>query len=188
MIFNNKTFTIIGHRGAKGLAPENTLRSFQIASELHVDAIEFDMHRCHCCQDELVIIHDENVDRTTNGSGYVDSFVVEELPKLDADMGERIPTLTEAVNTIPPEIAMNIELKGTGTSDLGRKYDLRDREYLVSSFYESELIDFKRIRNNVVVALLCLRCTANHLKVASDLDVVEINISEISASSPPPLD
>ena len=181
MSFNSKAFTIIDHRGAKGLAPENTLWSFQIVSELNVDAIEFDAHRCHCCQDEIVIIHDENVDRTTNGSGYVDSFVVGELQKLDAGMGERIPTLTEAVNTIPPEIAINVELKGTGTSDLGREYDLQDREYLVSSFYESELIDFKRIRNDVAVALLCLRCTVNHLKVASGLDAVVINISEISA-------
>ena len=134
------------------------------------------------CQDELVIIHDANTDRTTNDSGYVDSFIVEDLQKFDAGMGERIPTLTEALNIIPSEIAVNIELKGTGTSNLGRKYDLRDREYLVSSFYESELMDFKRIRNDVAVALLCLRCTANHLKVASDLDAVTINISEISAS------
>ena len=179
MSFNNKTFTIIGHRGAKGLAPENTLRSFQTAAALNVDAIEFDVH---CCQDEFVIIHDQNVASTTNGSGCVDSFAVEDLQKLDAGMGERIPILAEALSAIPSEIAINIELKGAGTAVLGRKFDLQDREYLVSSFRESELIDFKRIRADISVALLCLRFTADHLKVASDLDAMAINIGEISAS------
>ena len=60
---------IIGHRGASGYEPENTLRSFAKAIELGVDMIEFDVHVC--ASGELVIIHDDTVDATTNGSGLV---------------------------------------------------------------------------------------------------------------------
>jgi glycerophosphoryl diester phosphodiesterase len=74
--------TKIGHRGACGYAPENTLLSFQKAIELNVDMVELDVYVCKT--GELVVIHDEKVDRTTNGHGYVMEKTFEELRSLDA--------------------------------------------------------------------------------------------------------
>lgn len=68
----NKMIQIMGHRGASGLEPENTLRSFRKAIELGVDYIECDVHATK--DGHLVLIHDSTVDRTTNGTGEVKSF------------------------------------------------------------------------------------------------------------------
>ncbi len=68
---------IFGHRGAMAYEPENTLRSFKKAIDLGVDGIEFDVRRCK--SGEIVIIHDEKVDRTTNGRGYVRDLSSSEL-------------------------------------------------------------------------------------------------------------
>jgi glycerophosphoryl diester phosphodiesterase len=75
-------FLKIGHRGAAGHAPENTLLSFQKAMDLGVDMIELDVYVCKT--GELVVIHDEKVDRTTNGTGYVREKTLDELKILDA--------------------------------------------------------------------------------------------------------
>ena len=102
----------IGHRGAAALEPENTLRGFRKAIEIGVDYVEFDIHRCKSW--ELVVIHDETVDRTTNGKGFVRDLTLQELKKLDAGKGERIPTLQEAIDACKGKIKMNIELKDKG--------------------------------------------------------------------------
>ena len=67
----------IGHRGAKGYEPENTLASFQKAIELQVDGIELDVHLSS--DNQLVVIHDKTINRTTNGKGLVNSFTKTEL-------------------------------------------------------------------------------------------------------------
>ena len=72
----------IGHRGAAGYAPENTLLSFQKAMDLGVDMIELDVYVCKT--GELVVIHDEKVERTTNGTGYIREKTFSELRSLDA--------------------------------------------------------------------------------------------------------
>ena len=87
-------FPIIGHRGAAGLEPENTLRSFSRAVRLGVDAVELDVHWVH---DELIVIHDDTLERTTNGTGPLDSISLAELRELDAGAGERIPTDRKSV-------------------------------------------------------------------------------------------
>lgn len=102
----------IGHRGAAALEPENTLRGFRKAIEIGVDYVEFDIHRCK--SGELVVIHDETVDRTTNGKGFVADLTLQELKKLDAGKGEGIPTLQEVVDVCKGKIKMYIELKATG--------------------------------------------------------------------------
>jgi glycerophosphoryl diester phosphodiesterase len=105
----------IGHRGAAGHAPENTLRSFSKAVELGCDMTELDVHLCG--SGELVVIHDETVDRTTNGSGEVASLTLTELKQLDAGLGERIPTLEEVLALLRGRVKLNIELKGLGTAE-----------------------------------------------------------------------
>ena len=86
----DKKILKIGHRGAMGHEPENTLRSFKKALALNVDAIELDVYVCKT--GELVVIHDDKIDRTTNGTGYTEDKTFTELRQLDAGKGELIPT------------------------------------------------------------------------------------------------
>lgn len=108
-------FRVIGHRGAAGHAPENTLVSFQKALELGVDAVECDVHLSK--DGEVVVIHDETVERTTNGSGYVKDLTTAELQRLDAGKlfdayrGERIPLLREVCQLIRGQAGLVLEIK-----------------------------------------------------------------------------
>ena len=105
----------IGHRGAAGYEPENTLRSFKAAASLGADMVELDVHLC--ASSEIVVIHDETVNRTTNGSGAIANLTLSELKTFDAGIGEKIPTLGEVFSTMKGSVGINIELKGKGTSD-----------------------------------------------------------------------
>ena len=104
----------IGHRGAAGRAPENTLFSFEKAVLLGCDMTELDVHLCR--SGEIVVIHDETVDRTTDGSGRVSDLTLNELKLLNAGQGEAIPTLYEVLSLLRDMISLNIELKGLGTA------------------------------------------------------------------------
>ena len=119
---------IIGHRGAMGYEPENTLRSFQKALDLGVDMIEFDVHLCK--SGELVVFHDEKVNRTTNGQGYIAQKSLEKLKELDAGQGEKIPTLEEVLDLVKGKAKVNIELKGKNTalkaSEIVKKYEIKN--------------------------------------------------------------
>ena len=140
---------IIGHRGAAGEEPENTLRSFSKAVELGADMVELDIRIC--ASGELVVIHDETVDRTTNGSGRVNDLDFSKLRKLDAGSGEMIPTLDEVIELIDGCLGLDIELKDPGTAEQVRKIldkandeGIIDGEnIIVSSFDPSILLDFK---------------------------------------------
>ena len=93
----------IGHRGAKGHVAENTLASFQKALDLKVDGIELDVHLSS--DGTVMVIHDETIDRTTSGKGFVKDFLSLELNKLE------IPTLTDVLDLIAKKCFVNIEIK-----------------------------------------------------------------------------
>jgi len=99
----------IGHRGACGHAPENTLRSMRRALELGVDGFEFDIQLSR--DGEPVVIHDETLERTTNGAGLVSDYSREELQRFDAGGGERIPSLSDALDLADKRCRLFIELK-----------------------------------------------------------------------------
>lgn len=100
---------VYAHRGASIECPENTLMAFRRALEIGVDGIELDVH---LSKDGVpVVIHDEAVDRTTNGTGAVDDLSVEELKRLDAGRGEAIPTLAEVLDLVGDRLHVNIEIK-----------------------------------------------------------------------------
>ncbi|MCS7054552.1 MAG: hypothetical protein NZM18_00010 [Thermoflexales bacterium] len=134
---------IIGHRGASAHAPENTLAAFMLALEQGADGVELDVTRC--ATGELVVIHDDRVDRTTNGRGWVHKLSLAELRGLDAGRGERIPTLDEvivATAAAPRPCLLNIEIKSVAISSDGlerqvvevvRRHACEDR-VLFSSF------------------------------------------------------
>ena len=96
----------IGHRGAKGFVSENTLPSFQKAMEIGVDGIELDVRLT--ADGELVVIHDEAIDRTTNGNGLVSQFSLKELKAFRINSTLEIPTLREVLNIIDKKCFINI--------------------------------------------------------------------------------
>ena len=102
----------IGHRGAAALEPQNTLRAFQRALDLGVDAIEFDVR--WTADRQLVIVHSEDLAETTNGQGKVCERSLAELRALDAGQGERIPTLDETLELLKDKALMVVDLKLAG--------------------------------------------------------------------------
>ena len=99
----------IGHRGAKGYVAENTLASFQKAIDLNVDAVELDVHLSLDC--EIIVIHDETINRTTNGNGFVKDITAAQLK------AHGIPTLTEVIHLVNQKCVINIEIKDSKTTD-----------------------------------------------------------------------
>jgi glycerophosphoryl diester phosphodiesterase len=107
---------IIAHRGASALAPENTMASFELAYTSGADGIELDV--MFSKDEELVVIHDDTVDRTTNGSGRVSDFTLRTLRGLDAGSvfagafrGEHLPSLAEVYEHLGGKLLINVELK-----------------------------------------------------------------------------
>jgi len=153
----------IGHRGAYGYAPENTLKSFQKAIELGVDVIELDVQVCK--SGELVVIHDDTVDRTTNGSGLVKKLKLTDLKKFDAGKGERIPILEEVLGLVNRKVRVNIELKGPKTAKpvmrlineyiKNKGWNLDD--FVISSFSRKELKAARRLNPLISIGFLISR-------------------------------
>lgn len=104
----------VGHRGAAGHAPENTLAAIQTGIDLGVDFVEVDVRRT--ADDVLVLLHDETLDRTTSGKGRVESLPLQDLKKVKTENGEQIPTLEEALRAIAGKAGLMLELKVRGTA------------------------------------------------------------------------
>jgi glycerophosphoryl diester phosphodiesterase len=92
---SSATVQLIAHRGGSVNYPENTMAAFQHAIDIGADWIEFDVQRTR--DDVLVVIHDETVDRTTNGSGKVGGLTLEQIQALDAGNGEQVPTFEQVI-------------------------------------------------------------------------------------------
>lgn len=129
-------FLKIGHRGAAGHEPENTMRSFVEAIKLGADALEFDIRSS--ADKKVVVIHDAMVDwTTTNGSGRVGSFTYNELRRFDAGRGEKIPALEQVFGVLGKENpwdwkpSFHIELKETGMEK--EVLSLIERSHLIDS-------------------------------------------------------
>ena len=102
----------IGHRGAAGHAPENTLAAIQKGIALGVDFVEIDVRRT--ADDVLVVLHDTTVNRTTNGRGRIDHLSLQEVKKFNAGNGEHIPTLEEVLKMAGGRAGLVLELKTKG--------------------------------------------------------------------------
>lgn len=168
---------VIGHRGAAGLAPENTLAGFAHAVRLGVDAVELDVHLS--ADERLVVVHDERVDRTTDGSGKVANTTFAALRRLDAGTGERIPTLDEVLEAVPTRIAVNIELKGRGTAaPVARALAGCTRPLLVSAFDHGELARFHGLCPAIPCAPLLGKWRRGVLETAQTLDAWSVNLAD----------
>jgi len=103
----------IAHRGASAYEPENTLRAFERAIELGATMMELDIHLSS--DGHLMVIHDPDLARTTNGSGLVPQYTRAEIQRLDAGQGEKIPTLAEVIDLVRGRAELYIEMKGQHT-------------------------------------------------------------------------
>jgi len=152
---NQKKITIIGHRGAKSVAPENTLKSFKKAIELGADFIEFDMHLSK--DGEIVIMHDEDVFAITGKKGLIKNMSLVELKNLDCGEGEKIPTLLEVIEIAKGKIGLQCEIKAKNLTEqmvnLLRTHSLINSS-LISSFIFTELVQLKKIEPNLKIGLL----------------------------------
>jgi len=159
----------VGHRGAKAYAPENTLTSFKKAIEIGVDAIELDVRKTK--DNQIVVIHDADIKRTTNGEGLVSELTLKEIKGFSADQGEKIPTLEEALNFLDKKVKVFIELKETGIEEqvlsIVHKNHL-EKNVVITSFLEEALKKVRELNNDVETGLIY----ANHknpVKAALDL-------------------
>jgi len=175
--------SLIAHRGCADQAPENTIAAVEAAAP-HVDAIEIDVRACDT--GEIVVFHDETLDRVTDATGRVDDTSLGALRDLDVlGTGEPIPTLGEVLSTVaaaPGDVGLDVELKTPGIER--RVLDACgpaavDVRY--SSFHESTLRELRRIDEDASLAVLCSRLPTMHLTLASAIDATAIHPSKVLA-------
>ncbi len=150
----------IGHRGAKGYEPENTLISFEKAITMGADGIELDVHLS--IDGHLIVIHDETIDRTTNGKGVVNQLTLEELKSFTINGEYTIPTLDEVLDLVNQRCFVNIELKNQDTAEKvvqliehyisEKKWD--HSHFIVSSFDWNALQQVRFLNNDIRIGVL----------------------------------
>lgn len=150
----------IGHRGAKGYEHENTIVAFQKAIDLGCDGIELDVHLS--LDAEIIVIHDETINRTTNGKGLVNQVKLSDLKTFLIDDKYEIPTLVEVFELVNHNIFINIELKSYETIEkvieLIEKYvTLKNWKYsnfIISSFDWNALQQVRFLNDKIQIGVL----------------------------------
>lgn len=172
---------VIAHRGASKLAPQNTLSAFRLAKELKADGFENDVHMTK--DGHIVVCHDYDIDETSNGTGHIIDYTLEELLKFDFGSyfspefeGEKIPTLNEFFEISKGLSIINVEIKRPfdgnfeivdGVIESAKSYGVFP-ELLISSFDESVLHRAKKVDGNVKAALLYDPLSLNIDKIVED--------------------
>ncbi|MEZ3180848.1 glycerophosphodiester phosphodiesterase [Streptomyces pimonensis] len=149
-------FLTIGHRGVMGVEPENTLRSFVAAQEAGLDVIELDLHLSK--DGALVVMHDTEVDRTTDGTGAIADKTLAELRALDAGRGERIPVFEEVLDAVRTPLQAEIKDVQAARALAGvmNGRGLADRVE-VSSFHDEAVVEIARLVPGARTALIASR-------------------------------
>ncbi|MFD8826241.1 glycerophosphodiester phosphodiesterase [Streptomyces sp. NPDC059605] len=150
------SFLTIGHRGVMGVEPENTLRSFVRAERAGMDAIELDLHLSK--DGALAVMHDAEVDRTTDGTGPIALKTLSELRALDAGLGERVPVFEEVLDAV--RAPLQAEIKDADAARVLAGVMLRrglvDRVE-VSSFHDGAVAEIARLVPDVRTVLIASR-------------------------------
>jgi glycerophosphoryl diester phosphodiesterase len=171
---------IIAHRGASGLAPENTLKAIRLALALGAQAIEIDVQQA---DGELWVFHDRRLDRCTNGGGVLTAQSRAYLAGLDAGEGEPIPTLWQVMEAIAGRAELHIELKGAQTADevavLTRRAEAQlgftPAHWVVSSFHHPELARFAAVRPEIRLGALTATIPFTLAEFAAELGAWSLN-------------
>lgn len=179
---HERNILVVGHRGAKGYAFENSLSSMTCALDLGVDMIELDVFRCRSGQ--LVVFHDDLLDELTDNTGPVEAKTLEELKQVRLRNGESIPSLLEVLRLIDGRTNMNIELKGRRTAiqlvkllrTLLNTTEWRMDQWIVSSFHPEELAILKQHLPELKTGLLTDTDPLDALQAAHRLGVHSIHL------------
>ncbi|HHQ4705023.1 TPA: glycerophosphodiester phosphodiesterase [Aeromonas hydrophila] len=171
---------IIAHRGASGLAPENTLKAIRLALALGAGAIEIDVQ---LADGELWVFHDRRLERCTDGDGVLTAQSRAYLASLDAGEGEGIPTLWQVIEAIAGQAELHIELKGAQTADevarLTRRAEAElgfaPTQWVVSSFHHPELARFAALRPDIRLGALTSTIPLTLAKFAAELGAWSLN-------------
>jgi glycerophosphoryl diester phosphodiesterase len=159
----------IGHRGARAYAPENTLTSFKKAIEIGVDAVELDVRKTK--DKQLVVIHDADVKRTTNGEGLVSELTLKEIKNLLTEGGEKIPTFEETLDFLDKKVKIFVELKEAGVEEqvltAVHKKSL-EKNVVITSFLEDALRKVRELNADIETGLIYAK-HKNPLKAALEL-------------------
>lgn len=160
----------IGHRGASAYEPENTLSSFKKAIEMGVDAVELDVHRTK--DGALVVLHDEDVSKKTDGEGKVGELSLEEIKNLEVEGGEEIPTLEEALGFLDGKARILVELKESGYEE--QVYDVIKEKGLIEdviiiSFDEEALRTIRDLDKDIETGFVYAR-HKNPMDTAEDIE------------------
>ena len=175
----NSDFLCIGHRGAMGHEPENTLSSIRKALELGCPCVEVDVYNV---DGHLVVFHDERLERTTNGVGYIVEQSFDYLRSLDAGNDQPIPTLEEICQAIDTRAHLIVELKGTNTAapvvdliahltEAGWERDA----FLVSSFNHRQLLDVRQLNRDIKLGATIAGLLVDDAKFAQDLGAFSVH-------------
>lgn len=166
----------IGHRGASKTFPENTLAAFRAACDAGADLCELDVQLSR--DGAVVVIHDDTVDRTTNGRGAVANLTLAELKALDAGRGERIPTLDEVFAATAGRCGLNVELKIAGlepqVAEIMRKHDATSTS-MVSSFDWGALDAMRKLAPEIRAGVLAEKKPERMLEAAARMHAYAIN-------------
>ncbi|MFE0193560.1 glycerophosphodiester phosphodiesterase [Streptomyces sp. NPDC048595] len=154
------SFLTIGHRGIMGVEPENTLRSFVRAEHEGLDVIELDLHLSK--DGALVVMHDADVDRTTDGAGPIAERTLAELRELDAGQGERIPVFEEVLEAVKAPLQAEIKdvAAAQALAEVMRSRDLTGRVDVIS-FHDEALAAIRTLLPGVRTALVGSRYGAD---------------------------
>ncbi|GAA0322455.1 glycerophosphodiester phosphodiesterase [Bacillus carboniphilus] len=184
---------IYAHRGSKGTHPENTLIAFEHAIHLGVDGIELDVHLSK--DGHLIVIHDETVDRTTNGTGYIRDLTLTEIKRLDAGSwfsteyeGEQVPTLSEVLELMKnTTLYLNIEIKADiipyenieeKILQAIRDSDFDEKRIIISSFNHYSVAKFKKLAPNIETAILFMEILLDPWEYAKTVGATSLHVYE----------
>jgi glycerophosphoryl diester phosphodiesterase len=183
-----KRLICFAHRGASGHEPENTLSAVEKGIELGADWIEVDVY---AVKGELIVIHDERLERTTNGAGYIRDKSLAYLRSLDAGKGQSIPTLREVLDSVDGRAGINVELKGPKTwgvaVSLIEEYVTEGQwnydQFIVSSFNRRQLRKVRKLNPHIRIGILIDRPRRHYAIFARRYDAYSVHVQSDLASA-----
>ncbi|MGB9979599.1 glycerophosphodiester phosphodiesterase [Methanobacterium sp.] len=165
---------VIAHRGASFFEPENTIRAIEKAIKMGAGFVEVDVRKSK--DNELVIMHDPDVNRTTNGNGFVKDYTLQELKELDADQGETIPTLDEVISCVKDRIGLVIEIKEPGTEGkILEKINENNLENIIlTSFYHKSIKNARKINSSIDAGIIfaCQPVDINQMALNASANII----------------
>ena len=177
---------IIGHRGSRDEYPENTILGIKKAIENNVDGVEIDVHLSK--DSELIVIHDDSVDRTTDSFGNIIDMTLPEIKKLDAGNGEQVPILQEVIGVIKEaNVELFIEIKCPGAKEKVVEAISCNSIYslaVVKSFDHRIVKKVKELDDNIKTACLIVGLPVHAYKIIEDAcaDMISINANTVDES------